>query len=151
MTTKASIEEFTSQPVLALVGASRSPNKFGNWAYKELKSRGVRVFPVNPNALTIEGDPCYPSLSTLPEKVDGLVITTQPTASEQLVREAAGLGIRQVWLQQGSETPAAVQFCEEHDMNVVVGQCILMYHPKAAVFPHRIHKFFKETFGAKPK
>ena len=150
MTTKAAIEGFFSQPVLAVVGASRNPQKFGNWAYKELKTRGCRVLAINPNAQTIEGDPCYPSLAALPEKVGGLLITTQPAASEQLVREAAGLGISQIWLQQGSESPAALQFCQEHGMNVVVGECILMYHPNAA-FPHRIHKFFKETFGGKPK
>src|SRR5512138_3047861 len=101
MATKAAIESFVSQPVMAVAGASRDPRKFGNWAYKELKSRGCRVLAINPHAETIEGDPCYPSLKDLPEKVDSLLITTQPAASEQLVREAAALGIRNIWLQQG--------------------------------------------------
>ncbi len=150
MTTKAAIESFISQPVMAVAGASRDPRKFGNWAYKELRSRGCRVLAVNPNAPTIEGDPCYPSLKELPEDVGGLLITTQPAASEQLVREAAELGIRNIWLQQGSESPAAIQFCQENGLNLVVGECILMYHPRAA-FPHKFHKFFKEAFGGKPK
>ncbi len=149
MTTKAAIEGFMSQPVLAVAGVSRDPRKFGNAAYKELRAKGFRVLAINPNVQTIEGDPCYPSLKALPEKVGGLVITTQPAVSEQLVREAAELGICHVWLQQGSESPAAVRFCQEHGIDVVAGECILMYQPNT-MFVHKLHKFFKEAFGGRP-
>ncbi len=150
MTTRTAIESIVSQPVLALAGASRDPKKFGNAAYRELKAHGYRVLAINPNAQTIEGDPCYPSLKALPEKVGGLVLTTQPAVSEQLVHEAAELGIRNIWLQQGSESPAAIQFCEEQGMSVVQGECILMYQ-RHSPFVHNLHKFFKETFGGKPQ
>ncbi len=150
MTSKAAIDEFMSQPVLAVAGVSRDSRKFGNAAYKELRAKGFRVLAVNPNAQTIEGDPCYPSLKALPEKVDGLVLCTQPAVSEQLVRDAAEAGICRVWLQQGSESRTAIQFCQEHDIKVISGECILMYQPNPAFF-HKFHKFFKEAFGGKPK
>ncbi len=149
MTSKAAIDEFMSQPVLAVAGASRDSRKFGNVVYKELRSKGIRVFAVNPNAQTIEGDPCYPSLKALPEKAGGLVVCTQPAVSEQVVREAAEAGICRVWLQQGSESRTAIQFCQEHGINVISGECILMYQPNTAFF-HKFHKFFKEAFGGKP-
>jgi predicted CoA-binding protein len=149
MTTKAAIEGFMSQQVLAVAGVSRDPRKFGSAAYLELKARGYHVLAINPNIETIDGDPCYPSLKALPEKVGGLVAVTQPAVSEQLVREAAELGISHIWLQQGSESQAAVQFCQEHGMNVVAGECIMMYQPNTA-FVHKFHRFFKETFGGKP-
>ncbi len=139
-----------SQQALAVAGVSRNPRKFGNMVYRELKARGYRVTPINPNAQTIEGDPCYPSLKALPEKVGGVVLVTKPFASEQLVREAAELDIGHLWLQQGSESRAAVQFCQEHGINAVVGECILMYQPNPA-FIHKVHKFFKEVFGGKPR
>ena len=150
MTTKAAIDDFMSQPVLAVAGVSRDSRKFGNAIYRELKAKGFRVLAINPNAQTIEGDPCYPSLKALPEKVDGLVIVTPPAASEQLVREAAAVGICHVWLQQGAVSRAAVQFCQEKGINVVAGECIIMYEPNPA-FLHNVHKFFKEAFGGKPK
>ncbi len=150
MTTKAAIEGVVSQPVLAVAGVSRDPKKFGTAAYRELKSKGYRLLPINPNAQSIEGDPCYPSLKALPERVGGLIVITQPAVSEQLVREAAEVGIRNVWLQRGSESRAAVQFCQEHGMNVVVGECILMYQSNPG-FLHGCHKFFKEAFGGRPQ
>jgi hypothetical protein len=61
--------------------------------------------------------------------VGGLVAATQPAVNEQLVREAAVLGNCDVWMQQGSESPTAIQFLQEHGMNVAAGECILTYHP----------------------
>ena len=149
MTSKASIEGFVTQPVLAVAGVSRDRNKFGNMAYRELRSKGYRVLAINPNAQTIEGDPCYPSLKDLPEKVVGLLIVTQPAVSEQMVREAVEAGIHHVWLQAGSETPAAIQFCREHGLDVVSGECMLMYQHHTG-FGHKLHRVFKEAFGGKP-
>jgi predicted CoA-binding protein len=150
MTSKASIEGFVNQPVLAVAGASRDRNKFGNIAYRELRSKGYRVLAINPNAESIEGDPCYPSVKDLPEKVDGLLIVTQPAISEQMVREAAEAGIGHVWLQAGSESPAAIQLCREHGLDVVSGECILMYQRHTG-FGHKLHRVIKEAFGEKPR
>lgn len=149
MTTKASIQSFMAQPVLAVAGVSRDPRKFGNLAYRELKARGYCVLPVNPHRQTVDGDPCYPSLKSLPEQVGGLLIVTRPTVAEQLVREAAELGIDHVWLQPGAESPAAVQYCQNHGVDAVVGECIMMYQPHPA-FPHNFHKLIKHAFGGRP-
>ncbi len=149
MTTKAAIDNFMSQPVLAVAGVSRDSRKFGNAVYKELKTKGFRVFALNPNMQSIDGDPCYPSLKALPEKPGGLVICTAPATSEALVREAAEVGICNVWLQQGAESRAAIQFCQEKGIDVVAGECIMMYEPNP-MFLHKFHKFFKETFSGRP-
>jgi hypothetical protein len=73
----------------------------------------IKVIPVDPHAEIIEGDPCYPSLSALPEAVDGVVIVVPPSEAEKGVRDAAQAGIRGAWMQQGAESQAAIRFCEE--------------------------------------
>jgi len=60
MTSKAAIDDFLSQGRIAVVGASRSPRKFGNKVFRELQSRGYAVYPVNPRAEEVEGQKCYP-------------------------------------------------------------------------------------------
>jgi len=149
MTSRAAIEDFFAQPVLAVAGASRDSKKFGNAAYRDLKARGIKVLAVNPSTNTVEGDPCYPSLSALPEKVGGLVIVTPPAVTEKLVQEAAKAGITRVWLQQGAESPAAIQFCEQNGITVIAHECIMMYEPNT-MFLHRFHRFFKELAGGRP-
>ena len=65
MTSRAAVIDFLSQRSLAVVGVSRSGNKFGNAAYRELKAKGYRLVPVHPQAETLEGDRCARNLGTL--------------------------------------------------------------------------------------
>jgi len=150
MTTKAAVNDFIAQKNIAVVGVSRGGKKFGNMAFKELKQKGYRVFPIHPQADSIEGDKCYPSLSALPEKMDGVLIVVPPAQTEQVVRDAYAAGIRRVWMQQGAESDAATAFCDEHQMSVVRGECILMFCEPAPFF-HRAHRWFKGVAGQLPK
>ncbi len=150
MTSKQTIDEFLSQPALAIVGVSRSGKKFGNIAYKELKSKGYRVYPVHPEADVIEGDKCYKTLSDLPEAVGGLLIVVPPQQTERVVRDAAAAGITHVWMQQGAESPEAIRFCQENGIAHVEKQCILMFAQPTA-FPHKMHRFIWGLIGKLPK
>jgi len=148
--TKADVDDFMSQKTLAIVGASRNWLKFGNMAYRQLKDKGYRVFPVNPNADTVEGDRCYPSLSALPERPGGAVIVVHPRATEQVVRDAAAAGIQRVWMQQGSYSEDAARFCEQNGIRFVHGHCVLMFAEPAA-FYHRFHSWLWKLIGRLPQ
>jgi uncharacterized protein len=146
----ASVQEFMRQRTLAVVGVSRSGKKFANFAYRELRGKGYRLFPVNPAADTIEGDPCYPSLMRLPEAVDAALIIVPPAQAERVVRDAATAGIKRVWLQQGAESEAALKTCELYGITVVAGECVLMFAEQAAWF-HRAHRFGRQLMGTLPQ
>lgn len=149
-TSKAAIDSFVQGKTVALVGVSPGGKGFGNAAYKELKARGYRVLPVHPSAAAIQGDPCWPSLAQLPERVERLLVSTAPPVTESIVKEAAAAGIRHVWLQQGAESAAAIKTCEDHGLQVVHGQCILMFiEPATGV--HRFHRWLWNVFGKLPK
>ena len=150
MTSKTAVEEFIAQKSLAVVGASRSKAKFGTMVYTELKQKGYRVFAVNPHATEILGDPCYPSLKDLPEPVGGAVVVLPPQQTEAVVRDAAAAGMTRLWLQQGSESTAALQLCEEHGINVIHGECILMF-AKPVGFGHNLHRWVWGLLGKLPK
>jgi predicted CoA-binding protein len=150
MNTKAEIEGFLAQKTLALVGLSRDEKAFSAAVNRELKAKGYRTIPVNPNAKTIAGDTCYPSLAAVPEKVGGVVIFTQPGLSEKVVREAAAARISRVWLQQGAQSDAAVEAAREKGLGVVCGKCILMFAEPVGSF-HSVHRWFAKIFGQLPK
>ncbi len=148
MITKAAIDRFVEGRTLAMIGISANGKGFGNAAYKELKVRGYKVLPVHPSARTVQGDPCFASLSTLPEPVERLLVVVDPDGSEKVVREAAAAGIRQVWLQQGAESQAAIRAAEDQGLTVVHGQCILMF-ANARGF-HKFHGWLWNLFGKIP-
>lgn len=150
MTSKSVVDDFVAQRKLAVVGASRKGGKFGNLAYKELRARGYQLFPVHPQAEMIEGDRSYPSLRSLPEPVDGVLIVVPPTQTEQVVRDAASAGIHRVWMQQGAESPSAVRTCAENGISEIHGECILMF-AKPVVTYHRLHRWVWRLLGKLPK
>jgi len=149
MNSKKIVEEFLAQKKIAVVGVSRKKTKFGNAIYKELKQKGYRVLPVNPNMQSFEGDICYPDLLSLPEKVDAVVINVPPVQTEKVVKEAKEAGINKVWLQQGSQSEAAIKFCEENGIDCVSNECILMFAQPSA-FIHRAHKWVWGVLGKLP-
>lgn len=150
MTTRADVDDFLAQKTLAVVGVSRDPKKFGNAAFRELRTKGYRLFPVNPNAERVEEETCYPSLRDLPELVGGALLVVPPEQTEQAVRDAVAAGIPRVWMQQGAESEAAIRFCQEHGISVVYGECILMFAEPTS-FGHKMHRWVWGLLGKLPK
>lgn len=146
----AEIQDFISHQTFAVVGVSRSGKKFANAAFKELKTKGYSVIPVNPSAETVEGERCYPSLLNLPTRVDGAVVIAPPEQTVRIVRDAAAAGIRRVWLQQGAESQVAIDACREAGISVIAGECILMF-AGTSHWIHRAHRFGRRLFGTLPR
>lgn len=121
------IREFLSKKnIFVVVGASRNPEKYGHQVYEDLRKAEYRIYPVNPNAEEILGDKCYPSLEELPEKPDVADLVVPPKVTEQVVKTCKKLGIKKVWMQPGSESKTAINFCKENGIDVVHGVCIMV-------------------------
>jgi predicted CoA-binding protein len=149
VTTRSSVEQFLAQRSLGLVGVSRGGRKFGNTVLRELTKRGYRVSVVHPEAAEIDGVRCVPSVSALPEEVGGLVLVVPPGQTEKVVREATLRGVRHIWMQQGSESPAAIELCRGSGIDVVHGECVLMYAEPAGI--HRFHHWLWKLLGKLPQ
>jgi uncharacterized protein len=127
MTERERIQAFLDGGPHAIVGASRDPSKYGNMVLRAFLQKGRTVFPVNPNADTVEGIKAYPDLSSLPATVHGVNVITPPHVTESVVEEAGRLGIKNVWLQPGAESERAIRRAAELGMNMIAGgPCVLV-------------------------
>jgi predicted CoA-binding protein len=110
-----------------VVGASRDRRKYGNKVLRAYLQDQRTVYPVNPGATVVEGLAAFPDLASLPQTVHGLSIVTSPRVTEQVVTEAAKLGIRHIWMQPGAENDRAVELARHAGMNLIWGgPCILV-------------------------
>ena len=116
--------------VIAVVGASRDPEKYGHQVYRDLREAGYTVYPVNPNAAAILGDRCYPDLESLPVKPDVINVVVPPEVTKEVVKSCKELGITNVWMQPGSESEKAIEYCEANGIDVVYGVCIMVERSK---------------------
>jgi hypothetical protein len=126
MDSREQIKGMLDQKVWAVVGATDNEDKFGHKIFMMLKKAGYRVFPINPGLQTVMGDPCYPSLTALPEKPDAVNFVVPPNVGEKIVAECAALGIKNIWLQPGANSDIVVDAAKKADLNVICQSCILV-------------------------
>jgi predicted CoA-binding protein len=149
MTTLKQINDFIDSQPIAMVGVSRNPKKFGYAAFKELKEKGMKIIPVNPEADQIMGEKSYRNVTELPADVKSIIIFTKKDKTASVVREAKEKGIKQIWIQQMADTKEALDELSGSGINYISGECILMHYK-----PHSIHKFhggLRKFFGRFPK
>ncbi|MEZ4621518.1 MAG: CoA-binding protein [Caldilineaceae bacterium] len=157
MNIKEQAAAFLAQKRIAVVGVSREQGT-GNGIFTSLRGRGYEVFPVNPNATEVMGEPCYPTLQAIPGGVDAAVIVTRPEVTETVVRDCAEAGVSYVWMHfnalfgagNNSVSEAAVEFCRDHDIDVIAGGCPLMFGEGADV-GHKCMRWILGVTGGLPR
>lgn len=142
MTYKEKVDDFLSQKVIAVAGVSRNPQtETGNGIYKKFREAGYKTIPINPFAEIIEGDKCFPNLSSVPEKVGAVIICTNPKDSLDVINQCVENGIKRVWFHKGmggsSYNNEAAEFGEAKGLTVIHNGCPLMFVKEADGF----HKF----------
>ena len=121
-----SIEQMLSLKTWAVIGANNNKEKFGCKIFRFLLEQGdYNVFPVNPGMTEVLGKKCYSTMSDLPEKPDVVNLVVPPRVGEQIIRECAELGIKNVWFQPGTDTEAVVSLACELGLNVVQA-CVMV-------------------------
>lgn len=129
------VQDFLAQKKIAVVGVSDKRDTGCNISYKTFKSKGYQVYAVNPRISTYDGQPCYPDLKSIPEKVDAVFILASPKVTEQIVQQCVDLGVKHVWMHcmmgtkpglaagMTSVSPAAVEMCKAKGIAVIPGAC----------------------------
>jgi predicted CoA-binding protein len=108
---------------IAVVGASRDPNKAGGSVPEGLQRRGFRVIPINPFAEVLFGERVYRSLAEVPEKID-LVDVFRPAAdAPDIARQAVAVGAKALWLQEDIRSEEARSIAEAGGLDFVEDEC----------------------------
>jgi predicted CoA-binding protein len=116
---------------------------------KRSAKQGYDAVPINPNATSIDGLPCYPNLLRLPQPVGAVLCVTPPAVTRQVVDDAIASGVHRLWLQQGAVSADALERCRECGIEPVAGECILMFaHPSGF---HKFHGWVWKILGKAPE
>ncbi len=115
---------------IAVVGLSSDEGRPSYGVSRYLQRKGYKIIPVNPKEKEILGEKVYPSLSAIPEKVEIVDIFRRSEYIPPIVDEAAKIGAKVIWMQEGVINHAAAQFAAQHGIVVVMDKCILKEHRK---------------------
>jgi predicted CoA-binding protein len=111
---------------IAVVGASRDPQKPAHWVPQMLQEQGWHLVPVNPHAERLFGEHVYARLSDVPVHVDVVQVFRPAAEAEELVREAAAIHADAIWLQLGITNPQAQHLAHEFGLDYVEDACMGM-------------------------
>ncbi|MCM8798440.1 MAG: CoA-binding protein [Candidatus Omnitrophica bacterium] len=111
---------------IVVVGVSEREEKFGHKIFRDLLNNGFKVKGVNPKNGEILGQKVYRSLKDL-EIIPDLVITVvSPQITEKIIEECKDLGIKEVWMQPGSESEMAIKKAKEFGISVTYNACFMV-------------------------
>lgn len=81
---------------VAVVGASRQPGKIGYEILRNIKEYGYggKVYPVNPQAKEILGFKAYPSVSSIPDNIDMVVVSVPAHMVPDVIEESGKKGAK---------------------------------------------------------
>ena len=124
---------------IALVGASAKEGSVGHGMVSVFKGGAFpgKVYLINPNYREIEGLPCFPSLSELPETVDHAVMGIANARLEGQIAEAIKGGTRAAtifasgYLENDSDpklTKRIIAMAQEAGMQICGGNCMGFYN-----------------------
>jgi predicted CoA-binding protein len=108
---------------IAVVGASRDPNKAGGSVPAGLQRRGFRIIPINPFASELFGERVYRSLLDVPEKIDLVDVFRPAHDAPEIARQAAAVGAKALWLQLGIRSREAREIAEAAGLDYVEDEC----------------------------
>ncbi|MDD4183208.1 MAG: CoA-binding protein [Candidatus Omnitrophica bacterium] len=111
---------------IVVVGVSHKEDKFGFRIFNDLLKNGFNVLGVNPTDGEIAASKIYRSLKEITTAID-LVITVVPASvTERVVDECKELGIKEIWMQPGSESDSAIEKAKKYGISVVSNACFMV-------------------------
>ncbi|MEA2683339.1 MAG: uncharacterized protein QOK05_1667 [Chloroflexota bacterium] len=109
---------------VAVVGASRDPEKPGGRVPPRLQKRGFKVIPVSPAGGRLFGEDVVNSLAEVDGPVDIVQVFRPSEEAPQIALAAAAIGAKALWLQEGLTSADARRIAEEAGMDYVEDRCV---------------------------
>jgi len=124
------VELLKSAKTVAVVGIAHKEDRDSYKVAKYLKEHGYKIIPVNPKYKEVLGEPCYPDLKSVPEKIDVVDIFRNIDAIPGIVDEAINVGAGAVWMQLGLAHNESAEKARQAGLKVVMNKCMKIEHQR---------------------
>jgi predicted CoA-binding protein len=113
--------------------------------HERLKQLGKEVIPVDLGGEEIDADKDVRKIEDLPASVEAAVLELPKEKTAEIISKVAAIGIRDVWIHQGTDTPEALNAAKTAGVRVVHGNCAVMYVNCTSY--HKIHRWIWRLLG----
>ncbi len=123
------IKKFYRFKNIAVVGMSKNEEKAAHYVPRYLIDHGYNIIPVNPNATEILGRKSYPTVSSIPDKIDIVDIFRRSEDVPSVVEDAITKeDIKLIWMQEGIYNKEAEKMAKKKNIPTVYNRCMMAEH-----------------------
>ena len=112
--------------LIALVGASNDPKKYGNKILLDLISKGYNVAPINNKEEMISGIKSYKNVMDLELSPSIINFVVPPNVGFEITKELVGNKYDNFWYQRGAESQKISTYLNENNKNFIDDKCIMV-------------------------
>ncbi|WP_232939636.1 CoA-binding protein [Exiguobacterium aurantiacum] len=121
----------TEAKTIAVVGVSANPNKTANQIAEYLLLQGYTVIPVNPTLETWNGRKVYPTVESIPGRVDIVDVFRRNEFLAGVAEDAVRHGdVGLVFNQLGLTSPDAERIARDAGLDYIENRCIYVEHAR---------------------
>lgn len=113
---------------IAIVGISNKADRASNRVAVYLKNAGYKLYFVNPQYEEVLGQPCYATLSDIPDPVEMVDIFRKAADCLPIAEEAVKIGAQSIWLQLGISNADCKALAEKNSIAYVEDECTKIVH-----------------------
>jgi predicted CoA-binding protein len=126
-----------SAETVAVVGCSPRQDRPSNEIARYLQRQGYRVVPINPAHRELLGEPCYPSLAAVPDRIriDIVDVFRRSEHVAEVAEQTIARRVPFLFMQLGVVDEASARRLEEAGTGVAMDRCILVEHRRLSIPP----------------
>jgi len=109
---------------IAVVGLSPNPSRPSYGVAQAMQGYGYTIVPVHPAAREVLGARAYPRLDLIPLTIDLVNVFRRAEQIDNVVDECIGLGVINIWIQEGIVNEPAALRAVKAGIMVVMDRCI---------------------------
>ena len=112
--------------LIALIGASNDPSKYGNKILLDLISKGHNIVPINPKEEEVAELKSYRNINELDEKPLIINFVVPPAVGLEVTKEMVEENYDNFWYQPGAESLEISEYLDSKKKNYIDDKCIMV-------------------------
>lgn len=98
-----------------VIGDTNNESKYAYKILNKFNEKGYTVSGVHPKG----GEGVYKTIKEVPYGIDAIDLCINPKLGIEYLKEAKGLGIKNVLIQPGAESEEILNYCKENNINAI--------------------------------
>ncbi len=112
--------------LIALIGASNDPSKYGNKILLDLVSKGHNVVPINPKEDSVAGLKSYKNINELIEKPSIINFVVPPVIGLEITKDMVEENYDNFWYQPGADSSEISEYLDSEKKSFIDDKCIMV-------------------------